>query len=138
MELREFTVQAVGVVSSPLGEPANAPRQADEGAPRATIQVADRFRPAAADLQRGDRVVLLTWLHLAERDVLVVHPRGDRTRPEQGVFSTRSQHRPNPIGLHEVEVVEVSDHAIVVSGLEAVDGTPVLDIKPVLGPTSTR
>jgi tRNA-Thr(GGU) m(6)t(6)A37 methyltransferase TsaA len=138
MELPEFTVRAVGVVSSPLTDPADAPRQPDEGAPRATIRVADPLWPAAADLQPGDRVVLLTWLHVAERDVLVVHPRGDRTRPELGVFSTRSQHRPNPIGLHEVEIVEVSGHDLVVSGLEAVDGTPVIDIKPVLGPTATR
>jgi tRNA-Thr(GGU) m(6)t(6)A37 methyltransferase TsaA len=138
MERPEFTVEAVGVVSSPLGDPAEAPRQGDEGAPRATIRIADQFRAAATDLQPGDRVVLLTWLHLAQRDVLVVHPRGDRSRPELGVFSTRSQHRPNPIGLHEVEIVEVSDHGIVVSGLEAVDGTPIIDMKPVLGPTPTR
>jgi tRNA-Thr(GGU) m(6)t(6)A37 methyltransferase TsaA len=86
----------------------------------------------------GERVLVLTWLHQGRRDVLAVHPRGDPDRPRQGVFSTRSADRPNPIGLHAVTIVGVEDDAIAVSGLEAIDGTPVLDVKPVLGPVKER
>ncbi len=93
---------------------------------------------AARDLQPGDAVIVLTWLHLADRDVLDVHPRNDPDRPVQGVFSTRSPDRPNPIGLHTATVVSTDGARIRVGGLEAIDGTPVLDIKPVLGPASQR
>ena len=86
----------------------------------------------------GGRVVVLTWLHLADRTVLAVHPRGDASRPLTGVFSTRSQDRPNPVGLHEVEIVDVEPDRLRVRGLEAVDGTPVIDIKPVLEPRGAR
>ena len=98
----------------------------------------DWARPAAADLRAGDRVVVLTWLHLGDRDILAVHPRGDANRPLTGVFSTRSQDRPNPIGLHEVEIVVVRPGGLRVRGLEAIDGTPVVDIKPVLEPKGAR
>ena len=87
---------------------------------------------AAADLLPGDDVFVLTWLDRASRDVLRVHPRGDRTSPERGIFSTRSPDRPNPIGLHRVEIAEIDGTRVRVRPLEAVDGTPVLDIKPVL------
>jgi tRNA-Thr(GGU) m(6)t(6)A37 methyltransferase TsaA len=134
----EYVLTPVGTVSSPLKDPERAPRQGDEGAPEARIMIEPTAAPAMVGLSVGDRVVLLTWLHLASRDVVTVHPRGDRSRPATGVFATRSQDRPNPIGLHEVEVLEVCDDHLVVGGLEAVDGTPVLDIKSALGPVATR
>ncbi|HEY6421978.1 MAG TPA: TrmO family methyltransferase [Pseudonocardiaceae bacterium] len=93
---------------------------------------------AAADLGIGDEVLVLTWLHRGRRDVLSVHPRSDPNRPRQGVFSTRSPDRPNPIGLHAVTIAGVEENAITVRNLEAIDGTPVLDVKPVLGPPSER
>lgn len=122
----------VGWVRSALKERAGAPKQADEGAPRARVVLLPEFRGATRDLRAGDEAILLTWLHEACRDVLTVHPRGDRSRPRAGVFSTRSPDRPNPIGLHRVTVQAVEDDTITVGSLEAIDGTPVLDIKPVL------
>jgi tRNA-Thr(GGU) m(6)t(6)A37 methyltransferase TsaA len=95
-------------------------------------------RTAAADVRPGDRLVVLTWLHAADRNVLRVHPRSDPERPTAGVFSTRSPHRPNPIGLHTVTVTQVADERIEVDALEAIDGTPVLDLKPVLGEIASR
>lgn len=136
--MTEYVVRPVGHVESPIEQPADAPRQGDEGAADAWIVLAPPVLPAAADLSRGDRVILLTWLHLADRDVLTVHPRDDRTRPLTGVFSTRSADRPNPIGLHEVEVLSVEPDRLQVRGLEAIDGTPVVDIKPVLRGVSRR
>jgi tRNA-Thr(GGU) m(6)t(6)A37 methyltransferase TsaA len=134
----EYVVRPVGHVESPIKQPADAPRQGDEGAVDAWIVLAPSVRLAAADLSPGDRVIVLTWLHLADRDVLAVHPRDDRTRPLTGVFSTRSQDRPNPVGLHEVEILAVQSDRLLVRGLEAIDGTPVVDIKPVLGRVSRR
>ena len=133
-----YRLHPVGVVVSPLTDRDQAPRQGDEGAPPARVVWRPQVRPAAADLQVGERVLVLTWLHQGRRDVLAVHPRGDPDRPRQGVFSTRSADRPNPIGLHAVTIVGVEDDAIAVSGLEAIDGTPVLDVKPVLGPVQER
>ncbi len=127
-----FQVQPVGWVESPLTDRAAAPKQADEGAPQARVVFRPDLHDAAADLRAGDEVLLLTWLHQGRRDVLSVHPRGDISLPRQGVFSTRSPDRPNPIGLHAVTIVSVEDNAVGVSGLEAIDGTPVLDVKPVL------
>jgi tRNA-Thr(GGU) m(6)t(6)A37 methyltransferase TsaA len=123
----------IGVVESPLREPDQAPRQADEGAPAAWLVFVPRVQEGLEALAVGDQVLLLTWLHRARRDVLRVHPRGDRSRPAQGVFSTRSPDRPNPIGLHRVEITAIEGRRVRVRGLEAVDGTPILDVKPVLG-----
>jgi tRNA-Thr(GGU) m(6)t(6)A37 methyltransferase TsaA len=106
--------------------------QGMEGAPDAWILFEDDVREASRDLVAGDDVLVLTWLHEADREVRSVHPRDDRTLPERGVFSTRSPDRPNPIGLHRVEVVEVDGLRIRVRPLEAIDGTPVVDVKPVL------
>jgi tRNA-Thr(GGU) m(6)t(6)A37 methyltransferase TsaA len=126
-------LQPIGRVESPLLDRASAPRQGDEGAPEAWLV----FEPAVAtglrDLQVGEEVLLLTWLDRASRDVLCVHPRGDLTRPETGVFSTRSPDRPNPIGLHRVEIAAIEGLRVRVRNLEAIDGTPILDVKPVLG-----
>jgi tRNA-Thr(GGU) m(6)t(6)A37 methyltransferase TsaA len=128
----QIELRAIGVVSSPLTDPASAPKQGDEGAPPATIVLDSEFAEGLAGVQPGDALVVLTWLDRAERDVISVHPRGDLTRPRQGVFSTRSPHRPNPIGLHRVRVEAIDGPKIEVSELEALDGTPVLDLKPVL------
>ena len=131
-------LRRIGTVHSPLTDPAQAPRQGDEGAPDAWIAIDPEFSAAARDLQPGDDVLVFTWLHRADRTVLAVHPRDDASRPLTGVFATRSSHRPNPIGLHRVRILAIEDEGIHVSGLEAVDGTPVVDIKPVLGPDSER
>ena len=122
----------VGVVESVLTDPASAPKQGDEGAPEARVVFDTAMLPALEGIRPGDELLVLTWFHLARRDVLRVHPRSDVSRPLQGVFATRSPDRPNPIGLHRVEVVAIEDAAMRVRNLEAVDGTPVLDLKPVL------
>jgi tRNA-Thr(GGU) m(6)t(6)A37 methyltransferase TsaA len=122
----------VGWVESTLTDVTVAPRQGDEGAPEATIAFAPEVADALRDLRAGDQVVVLTWLHLADRGVLAVHPRSDTSRPLTGVFSTRSPDRPNPIGLHRVTILAVDGLRIQVSGLEAIDGTPIIDVKPVL------
>lgn len=128
------TLRPVGRVESPLTDRASAPKQADEGAPAAVLALDPAFADAARDLRPGDTVMVLTWLDRADRDVLTVHPRGDTARPETGVFSTRSPDRPNPVGLHEVRVtaVEADGTRVHVDALEALDGTPVVDVKPVL------
>ena len=123
---------AIGVVRSQLTDAAAAPKQGDEGVPDAVIELESHLLPALEGTRAGDRVLVLTWLDRAERDVLKVHPRGDPTRPLAGVFATRSPHRPNPIGLHRVEVLAIEGAEIRVRGLEALDGTPVVDIKPVM------
>jgi tRNA-Thr(GGU) m(6)t(6)A37 methyltransferase TsaA len=129
---RRFEVTPIGRVESPLTDPASAPKQGDEGVPDARLV----FEPAVLEgldgLHVGDEVIVLTWLDRARRDILRVHPRGDASRAEQGVFSTRSPHRPNPIGLHRVEIVSIDASRIRVRNLEAVDGTPIVDVKPVL------
>ncbi|HYI37434.1 MAG TPA: tRNA (N6-threonylcarbamoyladenosine(37)-N6)-methyltransferase TrmO [Thermoleophilaceae bacterium] len=124
---------AVGVVRSPLIDAGDAPKQGDEGAPDATIVLDEGFLPALDGVTPGQAVLVLTWLDRADREVLAVHPRDDRSRPLTGVFATRSPDRPNPIGLHRVEVVAIDGAELRVRDLEALDGTPVVDIKPVLG-----
>ena len=127
----------IGRVESPLTDPSAAPKQGGEGAPDARIVLEDAFAPALDGIAPGDRLIVLTWLHRARRDLLRVHPRDDLTQPQRGVFGTRSADRPNPIGLHEVEVLSIEGAALHVRPLEAVDGTPVLDLKPVLTSPST-
>jgi tRNA-Thr(GGU) m(6)t(6)A37 methyltransferase TsaA len=133
-----YEVRPVGRVESPLSELDQAPRQGDEGAPDAWLVLSPAVAPAARDLQPGTEVIVLTWLDRADRDVLAVHPRDDKDRPLTGVFSTRSPDRPNPVGLHTVQIAEIDGNRIRVRHLEALDGTPVVDIKPVLGPASQR
>jgi tRNA-Thr(GGU) m(6)t(6)A37 methyltransferase TsaA len=123
----------VGVVESSLRDLAAAPKQGDEGAPEAWLAIEPRYAEALAGIEVGDAALVLTWLDRSPRDVLSVHPRGDLTRPPQGVFATRSPARPNPIGLHRVEVAEIDGDRLRVRDLEALDGTPILDLKPVLG-----
>jgi tRNA-Thr(GGU) m(6)t(6)A37 methyltransferase TsaA len=133
-----FQLRAIGWVESPLTERAQAPRQGDEGAPDAWLvfepAVADGLRDIAAETE----IIVLTWLDRADREALVTRPRGDQQRPLTGVFSTRSPDRPNPIGLHRVRVLATDGLRIRVAGLEALDKTPVIDIKPVLDATAER
>ena len=133
-----YRLQPVGWVESPLTDRTDAPRQGDEGAPLARVVFRPEFREAAGDLRAGEKMLVLTWLHQGQRDVLTVHPRGDVNRRPEGVFTTRSPDRPNPIGLHVVFIERVEENAIEVRDLEAIDGTPVLDIKPILGRTHQR
>ncbi len=133
-----YLLRPVGRVESSLTDRDDAPKQADEGAPPARVAFWPEFHEAAGGLREGDEVLVLTWLHQGRRDVLSVHPRGDTNRPREGVFSTRSPDRPNPIGLHTVVIEAVEENAITVHSLEAIDGTPVLDIKPVLGKPDQR
>jgi tRNA-Thr(GGU) m(6)t(6)A37 methyltransferase TsaA len=127
-----FEITPVGRVESSLGDLDSAPLQGDEGGVEAWLV----FEPGVVEgldgLRAGDRVVVLTWLDRADRSVLRVHPRGDVTNPERGVFTTRSPDRPNPIGLHPVEVTAIDGPRVGVRPLEAVDGTPIIDVKPVL------
>jgi tRNA-Thr(GGU) m(6)t(6)A37 methyltransferase TsaA len=122
----------IGRVESPLTDAAAAPKQGDEGAPDAWLVLDPGVLAGLDGIDTGDEIVVLTWLDRARRDVLSVHSRGDLSRRPQGVFSTRSPDRPNPIGLHRVEVAEIDGNRLRVRGLEALDGTPVLDLKPVL------
>ncbi|HEX5781276.1 MAG TPA: tRNA (N6-threonylcarbamoyladenosine(37)-N6)-methyltransferase TrmO [Solirubrobacteraceae bacterium] len=128
----------VATVESSLTDRAAAPKQGDEGAPEATLAFEEGFAPALDGLAPGDDVIVLTWLDRASRDVLAVHPRDDLSRPEQGVFATRSPDRPNPIGLHRVTILALDGTRMRVSGLEALDGTPVVDVKPVLRTVAER
>ena len=127
-----FDLEQIGVVESPLTDLAAAPKQGDEGAPDAWLAFDDGVAAGLDGIAASDELILLTWLHRAQRDVLSVHPRGDASRPAQGVFGTRSPHRPNPIGLHRVTVLAVDGARLCVRDLEAVDGTPIVDVKPVL------
>ena len=127
-----YELRPIGHVRSPLTDPATAPKQGDEGAPDAWLVLDPEVAVGARDLAVGADVFVLTWLHRARRDVLAVHPRDDPRAPETGVFSTRSQDRPNPIGLHRVTIAAVDGLRLLARGLEAVDGTPIVDVKPVL------
>ena len=133
MELR-----VIGSVSSPLVDRDAAPKQGDEGAPEASLEIDPEFAPALEGIAAGDELLVLTWLDRADRDVLSVHPRDDLSNPRTGVFATRSADRPNPIGLHRVRALEAEGRRLRVDALEAIDGTPIIDIKPVLGPVERR
>ncbi len=132
LEQRAFHLTVIGRVESSLTDVATAPKQGEEGGPEAVLVFEPDVLDALRDLRAGERIVVLTWLHRADRTVLRVHPRDDPANPEQGVFSTRSADRPNPIGLHPVEIVSAQGLRLRVRPLEAVDGTPVIDVKPVL------
>jgi tRNA-Thr(GGU) m(6)t(6)A37 methyltransferase TsaA len=126
-------LKPVGRVGSRLTDKADAPKQGHEGAPDAWLVFERDVLAALEGIRPGDRLIVLTWLDRAQRDVLRVHPRDDTANPKQGVFNTRSPDRPNPIGLHEVEVIAIEGERVHVRPLEALDGTPIVDVKPVLG-----
>lgn len=132
-----FELNPVGRVESTLTDLAAAPRQPDEGAPGAWLVFEPAVLEAISNLRPGMEVLLLTWLDRARRDVLSVHPRDDPARSLEGVFTTRSPDRPNPIGLHRVEITTVQGNRVRVRQLEALDGTPIIDVKPVLGDDPT-
>jgi tRNA-Thr(GGU) m(6)t(6)A37 methyltransferase TsaA len=125
-------VKAIGKVESLLTDLESAPRQADEGAPGAWLVFEPEMLEGLRSVLPGDEVIVVTWLHRARRDVLSVYPRGETSRAQEGVFSTRSPDRPNPIGLHRVEITAIDGRRMRVRNLEAIDGTPIIDIKPVL------
>jgi tRNA-Thr(GGU) m(6)t(6)A37 methyltransferase TsaA len=131
--MNRVELQTVGYVRSTLRDRATAPRQGDEGAPDAWLEFGAAYADAMRDLAPGADVLVLTWLDRASRDVQVVHPRDDLSRPPTGVFATRSPDRPDPLGLHRVTVRQVDGLRVLVSDLEALDGTPVVDVKPALG-----
>ena len=138
MSERQYLLDSIGRVESALVDLAAAPRQGDEGAPDAWLVFDPAVRDGLSNLEPGADVIVLTWLDRAKRDVLRVHPRGDLSRPQEGVFSTRSPHRPNPIGLHRVTIIAVEETRVRVRNLEAIDGTPIVDVKPVLGGADER
>ena len=135
---QRIDLEPIGRISSLLTDLGEAPRQGDEGAPTAAIEVEPKFLEALTGLEVGDRLIVLTWLHRGDRSVLAVHPRDDPSRGRLGVFATRSSDRPNPIGLHEVELLGVDGSSLRIGPIEALDGTPVLDIKPVLADIDDR
>jgi tRNA-Thr(GGU) m(6)t(6)A37 methyltransferase TsaA len=130
--MTSFNIRAIGRVESPLIDRESAPRQPDEGAPGAWLVFEPEVLEGLQSLRPGDEVVVITWLDRARRDVLSVHPRGDASRAKEGVFSTRAPDRPNPIGLHQVELTAIEGPRVHVRSLEALDGTPIIDIKPIL------
>jgi tRNA-Thr(GGU) m(6)t(6)A37 methyltransferase TsaA len=130
---KSFDISPIGYVRSTLKERSGAPRQGWEGAPNARLEIHPAFVEGLDGIQSGQDIWIFTWLHESQRYVLKVHPRGDVLNPMMGVFATRSPDRPNPIGLHRAKVLSVDvDGWIQVQGLEAIDGTPIIDIKPVL------
>jgi tRNA-Thr(GGU) m(6)t(6)A37 methyltransferase TsaA len=132
-EPESYAIHPVGVVRSQLKRREDAPKQGNEGAPDAWLEIYPLFLDALEGITPNSEVLVLTWFHLARRDMLKVHPRGDPGNPLTGVFATRSPDRPNPIGLHRVTVLEIDNlRGVRVRPLEAIDGTPIIDIKPVL------
>jgi len=133
-----LTLLRIGVVRSPLRDRSSAPKQGAEGAPAARIELDPAYERGLRGITPGNELIVVTWLHEAHRDVLEVHPRDDESNPLTGVFLTRSSDRPNPLGLHRVTVLEVAGATLTVEPLEAIDGTPVVDLKVALGPPPAR
>jgi tRNA-Thr(GGU) m(6)t(6)A37 methyltransferase TsaA len=132
MTKNRYAIEPIGIIRSELTDLAQAPMQGIEGGYEAWLDVSPQFAQGLMGIKAGDNLIVLTWLHLAQRDTLQVHPRGRPEAPLKGVFATRSQDRPNPIGLHQVTVLEVAGQKLKVAPIEAIDGTPLVDIKPVL------
>ncbi len=128
----DYVLYPIGFLQSPLKELREAPRQGREGAPDAWLEVHASVAEGLETLAVGDELIVITWLHKAQRNILKVHPRDDETIPLAGVFATRSPDRPNPLGLHRVTVLEITGARLHVGPIEAIDGTPIVDIKPVL------
>ena len=136
MNEASYTVAPIGFVRSGLKKREDAPKQGHEGAPDAWIEMVPAMTDGLDGITVGMEIIVITWLHQASRDMLKVHPRGNRDLPLTGVFATRSPHRPNPLGLHRVTVREISGDRLKVGPMEAVDGTPVVDIKPAMTRTT--
>jgi tRNA-Thr(GGU) m(6)t(6)A37 methyltransferase TsaA len=134
--METYELNPIGWIRSELKNTKDAPRFYTEGAPAARVELDARVCDALEGVKVGDEIVILTWLHLANRETLKVHPRGDLTRPKRGVFSTRSPHRPNPLGLHRAKVVAIQENIVSISAIEVIDGTPVVDIKCVVNLSS--
>jgi tRNA-Thr(GGU) m(6)t(6)A37 methyltransferase TsaA len=132
--METYLLEPIGWIRSELKNTKDAPRFYTEGAPNARLELDARLCDAMDGIKVGDDIVIITWLHLANRETLKVHPRGDRSRPKRGVFSTRSPHRPNPIGLHRARVLAIERNLVSIGPIEAIDGTPVVDIKCVVKP----
>ena len=130
--MRRYLLEPIGFIRSELKRRKDAPRFYTEGAPNAILEVMPKFKRGLDRMRVGDEIIVITWLHLARRDILRVHPRGDKSRPLTGVFSTRSPARPNPLGLHRAKVLQTKKNRLTIGPIEAIDGTPVVDIKPVV------
>jgi len=127
-----YEIKPIGVIRSELASREAAPRQGNEGAPDAWVEVNSAVAEGLEGIAVDSEIILITWFHKAHRDISKLHPRGDKSNPITGVFSTRSPDRPNPLGLHRVTVLEITGNRLKVRPIEAIDGTPVVDIKPVL------
>lgn len=130
--LDAFSLQPIGLIRSEIKNRKDAPRFYNEGAPNAFLELIPAYVEGLHRMRVGDEIIVITWLHQAHRDVLKVHPRGNRSNPLTGVFSTRSPDRPNPLGLHRVKVLDLQAGRLHIGPIEAIDGTPVVDIKPVV------
>lgn len=134
-----FTLKSIGHVSSPLVDREHAPKQGCEGAPEAWLLFEPEVQEGLRDLREGEEILVLTWLDRGDREILSVHPRDDGSAPLRGVFSTRSQDRPNPVGIHRVTIIEIAGPTrFRVRDLEAFDGTPIIDVKPILDRVKER
>jgi len=138
MTENSYAIEPIGVIRSELANLANAPLQGDEGSYEAWLELTPQVAQGLVGIKVGDNLIVLTWLHRAQRDVLQVHPRGRPDAPLTGVFATRSPDRPNPIGLHRVSVLQIAGQYLKVAPIEAIDGTPIVDIKPVLTQLNDR
>lgn len=132
MSEQNYVLEPIGTIRSELKNKEGAPLFYTEGAPNAHLELRPPYRDALHGMKVGDELIVITWLHQADRNVLKVHPRGDASRPLTGVFSTRSPDRPNPLGLHRAKVLAIDHGRLLVGPMEAIDGTPVVDIKPVV------
>jgi tRNA-Thr(GGU) m(6)t(6)A37 methyltransferase TsaA len=132
MSENDYSLRPIGFIHSPLHDRAAAPNQGSEGAPDAWLDVNPAVAVGLDGLAAGDEIIVITWLHQSHRDVLKLHPQWNESNPLTGVFNTRSPDRPNPLGLHRVRVLAIASNRLKIGPIEAIDGTPVVDIKPVL------
>lgn len=128
-----YSIVPIGIIHSEIRSVEDAPLFYNEGAPDAVLEVFPAYTEALYRMKAGDEIIVITWFHLADREIQKVHPRGDLSNPLTGVFLTRSPDRPNPLGLHRVKLIAITDNRLHIDAIEAIDGTPVIDIKPVVG-----
>ena len=132
MKMKDYSLEPIGFIRSKIKKRKDAPSFYTKGAPNAVLEVKSKYTEGLSQMKVGDEIIIITWLHRAYRDVLKVHPRGDTTRPLTGVFLTRSPDRPNPLGLHRAKILAINANNVSIGPIEAIDGTPVVDIKPVV------